>query len=110
MFEADDLIGPAFQLVCQKHPDFVTAVSQPADFDTRVSDGGCSNSCACSRAGTPAPGAPPAGWAAAPAAADRAVNHMRLNATHRLMLAADRPACRCPLAAGCATATTRTTA
>jgi len=45
MFEDDEMIGPAFQLVCQKHPDHVTAISQPADFDTRVSDGGCSRNC-----------------------------------------------------------------
>lgn len=45
MFEQEGAIGPAFHLVCQKHPDAINAVSQPADFDTRVSDGGCSRSC-----------------------------------------------------------------
>jgi hypothetical protein len=45
MFEEDDLLGPAFHLVCQKHPLDVTAVSTPRDFDTRVSDGGCSRNC-----------------------------------------------------------------
>lgn len=45
IFQLDKALGPKLELVCQQHADTSTEIASLQDFDTRVSDGGCSRSC-----------------------------------------------------------------
>ena len=45
MLRADQSIGPALPLKCANHPDTLSLVAAPHEFDVRVHDGGCQLKC-----------------------------------------------------------------
>lgn len=45
MLETDDAVGQALPVVCANHPTHITSITNAADFDAFVRDGGCSRQC-----------------------------------------------------------------